>query len=102
MLAWTDIKTLLLDLDGTLLDLRLDSHFWLQHLPRRYAELNGICEDVAITEISARLEREKGTLNWYCLDFWSRELSVDILALKHEIAHLIAVHRGAETFLNRA
>ena len=37
-----DIDTVLLDMDGTLLDLHYDNHFWLEHLPQRYAELHGI------------------------------------------------------------
>ena len=37
-LPWNAIDTVLLDMDGTLLDLHFDNHFWLQHLPQRYAE----------------------------------------------------------------
>ncbi len=102
MLAWNDIETLLLDLDGTLLDLRFDTHFWLEHLPRRYAEINGFTVEAAKAEIYPRLRREAGTLKWYCLDHWSGEFGVDILALKREVAHLITAHRGVEAFLTSA
>ncbi|MEK9134555.1 MAG: haloacid dehalogenase, partial [Pseudomonadota bacterium] len=30
MVAWNNLDTLLLDLDGTLLDLHYDNHFWLE------------------------------------------------------------------------
>ena len=32
-LNWSGIDTVLLDMDGTLLDLAFDSLFWLQHVP---------------------------------------------------------------------
>ncbi|MCR3805809.1 haloacid dehalogenase, partial [Pseudomonas aeruginosa] len=41
-LPWSAIDTVLLDMDGTLLDLHFDNHFWLEHLPQRYAERNGL------------------------------------------------------------
>ena len=36
-LAWRDIDTVLLDMDGTLLDLHYDNHFWLE--PVSYTHL---------------------------------------------------------------
>ena len=33
MLNWSKIDTVLLDMDGTLLDLHYDSHFWLNVIP---------------------------------------------------------------------
>ena len=38
MIDWSSLDTVFLDMDGTLLDLHFDNHFWLEHLPRRYAE----------------------------------------------------------------
>ena len=32
-LDWTSIDTVLLDMDGTLLDLRFDNWFWQEHVP---------------------------------------------------------------------
>lgn len=37
MLNWNKINTVLLDMDGTLLDLNFDNHFWLEFVPQRYA-----------------------------------------------------------------
>jgi len=42
MLNWSEISTVLLDMDGTILDLHFDTHFWLEHLPMRYSEKTGI------------------------------------------------------------
>ena len=98
-MPWCDIDTVLLDMDGTLLDLHYDDHFWLQHLPRRYAERHGISPELALAEIKPIFEKNAGTLNWYCLDFWSTELKLPLRELKRETAHLIALRPDAETFL---
>ncbi|MBA1202277.1 GMP/IMP nucleotidase [Pseudomonas capeferrum] len=99
VLAWSAIDTVLLDMDGTLLDLHYDNQFWLEHLPQRYAELHGVSRAMAELELQPLFERNAGTLNWYCLDFWSRELRLPIRELKQEIADLIALRPDADTFL---
>ena len=99
VLPWSAIDTVLLDMDGTLLDLHYDNRFWLEHLPQRYAELHGVSRAMAELELQPLFERNAGTLNWYCLDFWSRELKLPIRELKREIADLIALRPDADTFL---
>jgi len=98
-LPWRDIDTVLLDMDGTLLDLHYDNHFWLEHLPQRYAELHGISRAMAELELMPLFERNAGQLKWYCLDFWSRELKIPVRELKLETADLIALRPDADTFL---
>ncbi|WP_110948718.1 GMP/IMP nucleotidase [Pseudomonas bohemica] len=98
-LPWRDIDTVLLDMDGTLLDLHFDNHFWLEHLPKRYAETHGVSLAMAQMELMPLFEKNAGTLNWYCTDFWSTELKLSVKDLKVEIAHLIALRPDAETFL---
>ncbi|MBM1196278.1 GMP/IMP nucleotidase [Pseudomonas weihenstephanensis] len=98
-LPWRDIDTVLLDMDGTLLDLHYDNHFWLEHLPNRYAELHGISRAMAELELTPLFERNAGQLQWYCLDFWSTELRIPVRELKLETADLIALRPDADTFL---
>ncbi|CAI8720141.1 purine nucleotidase [Pseudomonas sp. IT-P2] len=98
-LPWSDIDTVLLDMDGTLLDLHFDNHFWLEHLPQRYAELHGVSRVMAEMELQPLFERHAGQLQWYCLDFWSAELKLSVCELKRETAHLIALRPDADTFL---
>ncbi|MDQ8038350.1 MAG: GMP/IMP nucleotidase [Pedobacter sp.] len=99
LVDWNRIDTVLLDMDGTLLDLYFDNHFWLHHLPSVYARKNGLPEADARAELVSRFGREQGKLNWYCVDFWSAELDLDIGQIKHEVADLIAPRPGAFEFL---
>jgi len=99
MLNWSQIDTVLLDMDGTLLDLHFDSYFWLEFLPLRYAALHRMDEQEARTWLHERLRKEQGTLNWYCLDYWSSELGVDITAMKREVSDKIAFRPYVEDFL---
>lgn len=96
---WEAIDTVLLDMDGTLLDLRFDNYFWLEFLPERYAERYGLTIHEARMVLRSMLLRKQGTLDWYCTDFWSRELSLDIASLKHEVRKHVRFLPGAEAFL---
>lgn len=96
---WQVIDTVFLDLDGTLLDLHFDNHFWLEHVPVRYAEKHGLSADEANKALMDRYTEVKGRLEWYCIDFWTQELELDIEQLKHEISHKIAVHPQVREFL---
>ncbi|OIP66400.1 MAG: haloacid dehalogenase [Nitrospirae bacterium CG_4_9_14_3_um_filter_53_35] len=98
-LPWDEIDTVLLDMDGTLLDRYFDDYFWEVFVPREYAESNGISTERAAKELTARYKKEEGTLNWTDLDFWSEELGLDIPFLKTQVEHLIQVHPYVERFL---
>lgn len=101
MLDWTRIDTVLLDMDGTVLDLHFDTRFWMDHVPRAYGRARGLDRDAAWALLQPRLDRVQGTLQWYCLDYWSRELGLDVAAMKQDLAHLIAWRDGARSFLAR-
>ena len=99
MVDWNHIKSVFLDLDGTLLDLRFDNHFWVEFIPEHYAQHHQLAPGKARAEVFARMKQLRGTLDWYCTDFWSRELKLDIIALKAAKRHLIQTRPGAEDFL---
>ena len=100
MIDWTQIDTVLLDMDGTLLDLHFDNHFWREHVPLRYGEKYGLELESAKDEIFPRFQKAEGTMDWYCLDYWSQELDLDIVELKKEVGHLIAIHPYVIDFLD--
>jgi HAD superfamily hydrolase (TIGR01509 family) len=86
-------------MDGTLLDKYFDDFFWEHLLPEKYAEKNNVSFGRAKDELLKKYKAHEGTLNWTDIDFWSKELDIDIPALKEQIRHLIEVHPHVEDFL---
>lgn len=101
MLDWNTIDTVLLDMDGTLLDLHFDNYFWLDHLPRVWGEREGLSHEAATSALQERIHSQRGTLNWYSIDYWSEQLGLDVPALKQELRHLIRLRPFALEFLQR-
>lgn len=95
------VESVFLDMDGTLLDLHFDNHFWLEHLPLRFGERHGLTPEASLEALRPRFRAVEGTLAWYSLEYWSRELDMDIVTLKREVEHLIQVLPHAEEFLKR-
>jgi 5'-nucleotidase len=96
---WSTIDTVLLDMDGTLLDRHFDDHFWLEHVPKRWASQNGTSLEYAKEHLYNLFRSQENTLNWTDLDYWSDRLHLDIPLLKQEVEHLIAVHPYVVEFL---
>ncbi len=96
---WSEVKHVLLDMDGTLLDRYFDDYFWEHLVPEKYAEKHNITFDRAKEALLKKYKVHEGTLNWTDIDFWTRELDLDIPALKEQIRHLIEVHPHVEDFL---
>jgi len=98
-IPFKDVTCVLLDMDGTLLDRYFDDYFWEHLVPEHYAEKHKITFGKAKEELFKKYKAHEGTLNWTDIDFWSKELGLDILALKEQIRHLIEVHPHVEDFL---
>lgn len=99
MLEWSKIETVLLDMDGTILDLHFDNHFWLEFLPQQYALENNMSIELAQKCLMDDYENVSGTINWYCLDYWTDKTKLPITKLKKEIQHLISLREDAHDFL---
>ena len=99
MLNWSKISTVLLDMDGTILDLHFDNHFWLHHLPLRYSEAAEISLAQAKANLAIHYEKVAGTIDWYCLDYWAEQTKLPIQALKKEVQHLISLRSDAHDFM---
>ena len=62
MLNWAHIDSVLLDLDGTLLDLHYDNYFWNEFVPARYARNRNLSVTDAKTKLLPRMLELQGTL----------------------------------------
>jgi putative hydrolase of the HAD superfamily len=45
-------------------------------------------------------EEVMGTLSWYCLDFWTEKLDIDIVEAKREVEHLISMREDSLPFID--
>ena len=102
--SWDSVETVLLDMDGTLLDKHFDDYFWVNLIPEEYARKYNLEIDAARHDLLTRYKQEEkklkeGKLNWTDLDYWSKELGIDIPALKEQVHHLITVLPHVENFL---
>jgi putative hydrolase of the HAD superfamily len=100
LLPWHKIETVLLDMDGTLLDLTFDNHFWVDHIPKKLAEKTGRSLEACYQEMAENYAEVHGQIQWYCLDYWAEKLDLDIISAKRELMHLIRMRDDAIPFLD--
>ena len=99
VISWDQVDTVLVDMDGTLLDLAFDNFFWREVVPAQYAKKHGLSEDIAREELMSRYEALQGKLAWYCIDHWTADLKLDIRGLKYDHRSRIQFLPGAIDFL---
>lgn len=96
---WRSIDDVLLDMDGTLLDLHYDATFWLNNVHSIVANLTGEPEHAIQERFRRELKKHEGTLAWYCTDYWADFFGIDLIEAKQQLAHLIRFRPHAEQFL---
>ncbi|MCP5078767.1 MAG: GMP/IMP nucleotidase [Psychromonas sp.] len=101
MFLEADVDAVLLDMDGTLLDLHYDNHFWLHFIPQQYALKHKLSIQQAEHHMYAQYEKVHGSLSWYCYDYWSEVLDLDIHALQYETKHKIQLRSDTLWFLDK-
>lgn len=101
MLNWSEIDTVLFDMDGTLLDLHFDNYFWEQHVPEAIAARTGISAELAWQQLRAQYQSMHGKLDWYCIDYWTDRLQLDIQGMKEASRDRIAVRANVEPMLKQ-
>lgn len=97
---WSRVDTVLLDMDGTLLDLAFDNYVWRVAVPTRYAAARGVTLEEARRELEPRFMAVAHTLPWYDLDYWSEITGVDVAALHLEYRDRIRILDGSVAFLD--
>lgn len=97
---WRDFETILLDMDGTILDLAFDNYFWRQLVPRCLARRQGLPQPHVTAKLFDQYASRQGSLEWYCIDYWTRELALDLRALKAASSHRVRFLPGATRFLD--
>ena len=94
-------ETLMLDMDGTILDLAYDNYVWKELVPRRYAAVNDMTFEEAREELFEKYRSVQGGLDWYCLDHWNDRLGLDVVKIHHDVTHKIGYLPGALDFLRK-
>ena len=98
-LAPPPVSAVVLDMDGTLLDLYFDDRVWNHALPHRIANREGMALADAAAFVAETIGAARGTLAWYCLDHWTDVFRVSIHALEEEQASYIQIRDGTVDFL---
>jgi len=99
LIDWQHCDTVLLDMDGTFLDLAFDNYFWRELVPVRIAHQLGVSVDEACDVLFSQFAAKEGSLEWYCLDYWSESLGLDLVALKQSIRHKVGYLPETREFL---
>lgn len=96
---WQNLDVVLLDMDGTLIDLHFDNRLWNTHLTTVYAQTHQISEQKAAELLFAHMRANVGTIEFYCLDYWAKFTELDIMQLHRDLVELLRFRDGTETFL---
>lgn len=97
---WEQIETAFLDMDGTLMDLAFDNFFWHDYVPSKYSKVNGLEYAQAKELLIEMYKNQHGTLSWYCTDYWTDKLGLNIAALKREVAPRVSLFPLVNEFLD--
>ena len=77
--ALRGVEVVSLDLNGTLVTRGYADYFWLELVPRAYAERWGLGLEEARRAVAAEYDRVgPGDLRWYLPEFWARRLGLDV------------------------
>lgn len=99
MIKWEMIDTVFFDMDGTLLDLYFDNHFWNVLIPEEFSQKRDISVDEGRKIVFNLLAAEEGKLAWYKLDYLSDLLGLDVVAMKHRHKEQITIYPASKDVL---
>ncbi len=96
---WATVDTVILDMDGTILDLHYDNTVWNELLPRAYAAHHNVNLPHAQETLHAHMREIHGSIDFYSFDYWTRFTGLDLVALHRQATDLVNYRPGAHAFL---
>ena len=89
-----NFDSVLLDMDGTLLDGHFDDLFWNDWVAKAYAAKNGLALDHARQQVQSDLQAVAGQIAWYDFDRWADHFGLDLESLQESGRSLIQCRPG--------
>ncbi|MEM7098744.1 MAG: HAD-IA family hydrolase [Pseudomonadota bacterium] len=97
---WKGIDTVLLDMDGTILDLNYDNYVWNTLVPYAFAEGANISIEDARDRMRSRMMEKRGSIDFYRFNHWSEFCNIDMIDLHEQATHLIQLRPGTDRFIH--
>ena len=101
MVKLNSTTAILSDLDGVILDLAYDIKFWELWLPEQVANQTNKSIEETKAEIKAEIDIQRGTLNFYDLNYWDDLLNVDCMQIFIEKTERCSYLEGSYEALQR-
>ena len=101
MVKLNSTTAILSDLDGVILDLNYDIKFWESWLPEHVANQTNQSIKETQAEIQAEINKQRGTLNFYNLNYWDDFLNVDCMQIIKEKEEKCSYLEGSHEALQR-
>lgn len=95
---WDQIQTVMIDMDGTLIDLCFDHVIWNHALPQQLAQKRGISPKEAHDLLYSEY-RPPFPIDFYSIDAWARKTGLDLMQIHKDTSHLLQYRPGAIQFL---
>ena len=101
MVKLNSTTAILSDLDGVILNLDYDIKFWESWLPEHVASQSNLNFEEIKTKIQAEIDIQRGTLNYYDLNYWDDLLNVDCMEIIREQEEKCSYLEGSYEALQR-
>ena len=101
MVKLNSTTAILSDLDGVILNIDYDIKFWESWLPEYIASQSSLTEREAKAEILSKIDLQRGTLNFYDLNYWDDLLNLDCIEIIKEKEEKCSYIEGSYEALQR-
>ena len=101
MVKLNSTTAILSDLDGVIFNLEYDIKFWELWLPEHVASQSNQNLEEIKTKIQAEIDAQRGTLNFYNLNYWDDLLNVDCMEIIREQEEKCSYLQGSYEALQR-